>query len=199
MPRTAARISMASTGLCFCGRADDPARPTTERSKTSPTSVCAMSATSNATFPATPAATPSAAATSTSRARAVCHGRVGSARVSSTDNSRMTSSPRPDNAAIVPAAPPNCTASRVWATLKSSARASTMAMSQPAAFSPKVVGSACCSSVRAAITVARCRSASVAAAAAACSRSARTRPRPRRAINIMAVSRMSWLVAPWCT
>ena len=199
IPRTAARISIGSTGLCFCGRADDPPRPAPVRSETSPTSVCARSTTSNATFPATPAATPSADATSTTRARAVCHGSVGSERASSAESSCATSRPRSARAAIVPAAPPNCTASRVCATRVSSDRASTMAMSQPAALSPKVVGSACCSSVRAAMMVVRCRSASVAAAAAALSRSARMRSRPRRAISIIAVSRTSWLVAPWCT
>ncbi len=49
--------------------------------------------------------------------------------------------------------------SRTWA---SRARAVEHATSQPAAFRPKVVGTACCSSVRPAIGVARCASASAA-------------------------------------
>ena len=68
--------------------------------------------------------------------------------------------------------------------------------SQPAALSPKVIGSACCSSVRPAISVWRWRSASRAAARAAPSRSATSGTSARRAISIAAVSRMSWLVAP---
>ena len=55
----------------------------------------------------------------------------------------------------VPAAPPSCAARRSSRTDASRRRASTTATSQPAAFSPNVVGTACWRSVRAAIGVER--------------------------------------------
>ena len=101
--------------------------------------------------------------------------------------------PAAPRAASVPPAPPSCAGSATAASLR---RASTTATSQPAAFSPNVVGTACWSSVRAAIGVARCASASSAQAAATPSSSSRIKVRASRATSIAAVSTMSWLVAP---
>ena len=106
---------------------------------------------------------------------------------------RAPSSP---SAARVPAAPPSCAASRSSRTAASRRRASTTATSHPAAFSPKVVGTACWSSVRAAIGVERCARASSAQPSASRSSSASTSAAARRATSIAAVSTMSWLVAP---
>ena len=100
----------------------------------------------------------------------------------------------------MPAAPPNWTASRPLPTSASRSRASSIAVSQPAATSPNVTGTACCSSVRPAITVPRVlggpgRPPPPAAAA----RSPSMTRSARRASSMAAVSMMSWLVAPWCT
>ena len=73
--------------------------------------------------------------------------------------------------ASVPAAPPYWTGSDAT-TSASRSRAPSSPLSQPAALSPNVVGSACCISVRPMTTSSRCRSASRAAAAAAAARSA---------------------------
>ncbi len=81
-------------------------------------------------------------------------------------------------------------------TRKAPLRASTTATSQPAAFSPNVVGTACCSSVRPAIGVSRCVSASRAQAAATPASSSAISASARRATSIAAESTMSWLVAP---
>ena len=72
--------------------------------------------------------------------------------------------------------------------------------SQPAALRPKVIGSACCSSVRPAIGVSRCALGQRGRrASAAPRRSSSSGPSARRATSIAAVSRTSWLVAPRCT
>ena len=72
--------------------------------------------------------------------------------------------------------------------------------SQPAAFSPNVVGSACCISVRPMTTSSRWAAASRAADARPRRPGRRRSRRSRsRASSTSAVSRMSWLVAPTCT
>ena len=96
----------------------------------------------------------------------------------------------------MPAAPPNCTASRRERTAVSPSRASSTLVSQPAATRPKVTGTACWSSVRPIMIEARCASASPAAASAARARSASMTSMARLASSIAAVSMMSWLVAP---
>ncbi len=96
----------------------------------------------------------------------------------------------------MPAAPPNCTASRREATAASPSRASSRLVSQPAAIRPKVTGTACWRSVRPIMIEVRCASARSAAAPAARARSASMTPMARLASSIAAVSRMSWLVAP---
>ena len=117
-----------------------------------------------------------ATATSMIRSRSVCQGSGGSARPSSSASSAFTRAPSAPSDARVPAAPPNCTASRVSRTNASHSTALSSPASQPAATTPKVTGTACCSSVRPIISVPRCASASRAAAAAA---AVRCRPRRR--------------------
>ena len=96
----------------------------------------------------------------------------------------------------MPAAPPNWTASRLAATRSSPAAASSRPVSQPAATSPKVTGTACWSRVRPIMMVSRWTAASRAAAAAAAARSSEITPSACRASSMAAVSTMSWLVAP---
>src|ERR1019366_5422196 len=97
------------------------------------------------------------------------------------------------------AAPPNWTASRPTGTRATASRASSRLVSQPAATSPKVTGTACCSSVRPIMRVSRWVAASTAAADAAADRSAAIADSACLASSIAAVSMMSWLVAPLCT
>ena len=191
-----ARASVDETGLRLCGSVEEPPFAP---SRSSPTSVCAMSTTSSPIFPSTPAVVASAAPSSAIRVRFVCHGRTGSSQPSSSARSRRTSGPRSPIAASVPTAPPSCTASRRVRTAASPLRDSSSATSQPATLNPNVVGSACCSSVRATIGVDRCDSASAARAAASPSSSASIRSSARRATSIEAVSMTSWLVAPQWT
>ena len=199
VPRLAAvTAATACTGLRLCGMVDDPPRPGAAASATSPTSVWESSTTSPPILAAVPATMPRLAASSAGRWRAECQGRAGSARPSSAAKRAITSGPRVPKTARVPAAPPSCTARRARAPTRSR-RASTTPASQPAALRPKVVGTACCSSVLAAMTVWRCRSARAAHSAASPSSSARVIAVARWATSTAAVSRMSWLVAPWCT
>ncbi len=133
------------------------------------------------------------------RSRSVCQGSTGRARPSSSASSATTRGPSSPSGARVPAAPPNCTASRCELTATRPSRASSRLVSQPAAIRPKVTGTACWSSVRPIMIVDRCVSASPATAAAAWARSASTTSMARLASSIAAVSTMSWLVAPRCT
>ncbi len=123
----------------------------------------------------------------------MCHGATGAASSSSSASSFASSG------SSVPAGPPSWTARRSSRTKPRSVRAASTPSSHPAAFSPNVVGTACWSSVRPIIGVERCASASPAHAAATASRDARIAPSASRETSIAAVSRMSWLVAPWWT
>ena len=78
--------------------------------------------------------------------------------------------------------------------------ASRTPVSQPAALSPKVVGTACWVSVRATIGVSRCSSTRP-ASGSTCARRSTAEPRRRRrgATSISAVSSTSWLVRPRCS
>src|SRR5690348_7498996 len=201
------RIATAATGLLLFGIADEPPRrgapaapsPPPEPSATSPTSVCASRATSRAILDSAAHARADTVATSMIRSRSVCQGSGGSARPSSSASSVLTRSPSPPRDASVPAAPPYWTASRVSRTNASHSIALSSPASQPAATTPKVVGTACWSSVRPIMSVPRFASASRAAASAAAVSSATAWPSASRASSIAAVSMMSWLVAPWCT
>jgi len=84
--------------------------------------------------------------TSMIRNRSVCQGSGGSARPSSSAMSAFTSAPESPTDARVPAAPPYWTASRVPRTNVSHSTALSRLASQPAATTPKVVGTACWSS-----------------------------------------------------
>ena len=91
-------------------------------------------------------------------------------------SARSTSRPRSPSEASVPPAPPSCAGRRAAARRR---RAWTIPTSQLAAFSPNVVGTACWSSVRAAVTLARCSSASRAHARATPSSSSSIERRSR--------------------
>jgi hypothetical protein len=67
---------------------------------------------------------------------------------------------------------------------------------QTAHFSPKLIGSACCKWVRPAITVRRCRSASPVTAVSSRRSSASISDNPWRICRTVALSMMSWVVAP---
>ena len=152
--RAPASAEIAATGLCLCGMAEEPPR-SAPPSRTSPTSVWASRTTSPAALAAAPLASPRAAASSAMRVRVVCHGMTGSASPSSRAKRDRTSMPASPSAARVPAAPPSWAARRVRRTASRRCAASSRPTSHPAAFRPKVTGTACCSSVRPAMTVAR--------------------------------------------
>ena len=79
-------------------------------------------------------------------------------------------------------------------------RASSSPTIQPAAFSPNVVGSACCSSVRPMIGVSRCVVGQLRRGVGRAAQVVEQRHAARAwATSIAAVSTTSWLVAPWCT
>ena len=168
------------TGLRLCGIVDEPPRPAAAR-RTSPTSVCASSDdVERRSSRAAPAATPSARAElGRPAARSCATAATGSARPSSLgEHATAPRGPRSPSAASVPAAPPSCDR-RARTRDAAAPRASTTPTSQPAALSPNVVGSACCSSVRAghqrvAVLVAR---------------AARTRRRRRRAPSTISAER----------
>ena len=105
--RADAIAPVASTGLCFCGMADDPPFPGAAPSDASSTSVCERSATSSAIFAIAPATTPSVAAISATRSRSVCQGRSGAGSPSSSERSSTTWRPLSPREASVPAAPPS--------------------------------------------------------------------------------------------
>ena len=193
--RAPARASVDPTGLRLCASVDDEPRPSPAGSLSSPTSVWAISTTSSAILPSAPASVARADPRAATRTRIVCQGSEGSARPSVLAMRPMTCGPCSPSAASVPAAPPSCTASRSRA---SSTRrcASSVPTSHVAALPPNVVGSACWSSVRATIGVARWFSASEAQAELTRATSASTSSSARRLTSIAAVSTMSWLVAP---
>ena len=105
--------------------------------------------------PSEPVSRPRKVASSATRSRVPCQGRVGQARSSSAAIASATSIPRSPSEASVPAAPPS------WTTRRrgfSSARRTwwrEMASSQPAALRPSVVGRACWSQVRPIMAVRR--------------------------------------------
>ena len=72
--RAAARARTAPTGLRLCAMADEPPRPPSLDSATSPTSFCASRTMSSATFSQAPAAIASAAASAATRVRSPCQG-----------------------------------------------------------------------------------------------------------------------------
>ena len=192
-----ARASVAPTGLRLCGIVDEPpASP----SAASPTSVCASSCTSSAIFAAHAGSRPERGAELGDAApvgvpREGRNGQPELARVGLEHGNPPVAEPReraPPRRRAVPRAVRDGRG-------RAHARAPTTATSQPAAFRPNVVGTACWRSVRAAIGVERCSRASVAQAAATRSASPRIVPSAARATSIAAVSTTSWLVAPRCT
>ena len=151
--RAQARAEIAATGLFLCGIADEP--PRAPPSLTSATSVCASSTTSTATVATTPATAPSTPARSAIGRRTVCQGSggVGEAQF------RRERRPQRDTGAATGGERARRTAvlhgERGHHLGQPQARAVEPGQ-PPAAFSPKVVGSACCIRVRPMTTSSRC-------------------------------------------
>ena len=136
----AASTTDACTGFCLCGIADEwPPFP----SAASPTSVCASSDTSRAILPSVPHVTPSAHAHRAKRSRCACQGIAGDVRPSREARRSETSRPRSPSDASVPDAPPNWRTRTSSSAAASAARWRATASSQPAAFTPKVIGVDC--------------------------------------------------------
>ena len=155
------RTSTDSTGLALCGIVDDPPPLPSD---SSPTSGRQSSSTSPARWPQASVQVTAASARRVSGERVVCQGGRG-ARSSACTTCCATAADVATGsgwvdasstvAARVPAAPPS------WAGKDSASTVSTASrtpVSQPAALSPKVVGTACWVRVRATIGVARCSS-----------------------------------------
>src|SRR5260221_11771803 len=106
---------------------------------------------SRAILPSVPVQSPSAAAISPMRSRGECQGIGGRGKRSSSASALATSGPRPESAHKVPTAPPNCSAKLRDRNSARRARWRRIASNHPATIKPKVVGSACCIQVRAAI------------------------------------------------
>ena len=108
--RAAARARIAPTGFCLCGIADEPPRPPPLASATSPTSVCASSTMSSATFSTAPAAIAERARRAPPTGRAVAV--PGQRRLVEPELAREARRARraraSPSAASVPAAPPSC-------------------------------------------------------------------------------------------
>ena len=128
--------------------------------------------TSRATLPTAPAATPSAPARSATRVRSVCQGRAGVVEAQPRPPARRRRparrrepGQRPGRAAEL---------QRRGGAAAGRRPAASRPASHPAALSPNVVGTACCSSVRPTMGVSRWAAARPAAASAAPSRSDRT-------------------------
>ena len=185
-------------GLRLCGSADEPPRRGST-SLTSPTSVWASSTSRGPAWRRRRPPTRGRRRDRAIRVRSVCHGasRLGAARAPPPGR-RTTAGPAGPEAASVPTGPPSWTARRSRRTAVQRARRPRRgrpASRRPSA--PKVVGRACCSSVRPAIGVSRCvvgepgrgvgRRVEV-------GEQRRRAPARRRASR--AVSRTSWLVAP---
>ena len=158
--RAQARAEIAATGLRLCGIEEEPPGAA---SRTSPTSVCASSTTSPAGFAIAPQAMPERGG------ELADPGALGVPRqhgLGEPELARRSApappAPRPSS---VPAGPPSCAAGRNGVEPRRRPRRAPRI--QPAALSPNVVGTACWSSVRPIIGVARCSRASRAAASAA--------------------------------
>ena len=199
--RAAAVTRIASHRVAACA-----AWPRTRRrrspSATSPTSVWASSLTSSATLPqATTSPAERGGQLERSGCRSVCQGsgRHGQARAGARSRS-ATPAPAGPNAASVPAAPPSCDG-LVRPGPRSRSRGLVQAGQPAGRLEPergrrRPAGRASAP----AITVSPVRAASRAAQRPR--RPSRCRgigPAPVRRTSTSAVSRMSWLVAPWCT
>ena len=99
-------------------------------------------------------------------------------------------------AAMVPAAPPTCTGRT---SADATSYESRTPVSQPAALSPNVVGTACWVRVRATIGVRRWSSTRSTRRRTCSRRAVTTTPNASRAQSIRAVSTTSWLVSPRCS
>ena len=160
-------MSTESTGFCLCGMAEDPPRPATSGSPSSPFSIRAEISTSLAIFPQAATTSASAAATPVTGIRLVSQGPAGVLRPSRAAKAsiswkvpvpssripcRCASATLPDSAAMVPAAPPHWRGSSAVA-VSSRRPAWASPSSQFAARSPKVEGSECWARERATMGV----------------------------------------------
>jgi hypothetical protein len=195
----ARRISTERTGLFFCGIVEDlPPSP----SASSPISGRLPVATSVAIWPQASQQVTSASPMRVTVERVVCHGGAGANRSAAASRSLRAIAPSTDPAssvaaARVPAAPPTCTGSDGPSPANGSAASSTPD-SQRAAFTPTVLGSAACVSVRASIGVSRWVSASPDSVCTWLVSSPPMRASASRVHSISAVSITSWLVKPRC-
>ena len=140
----AARMIVAATGLLLCGMAEEPPRPGTFGSATSPTSVVARCATSVAILASAPI---SAASKEARRRHPAAAGVPGEGRRAEAEvlarRRRATAGPCEPRPASVPTGPPREATSTRSRSGPSSAAASAMPESQTAALNPKVTGAAC--------------------------------------------------------
>ena len=133
-------MSTLSTGLCFCGMAEETPRPGTDGSASSANSGLDSSSTFSAIVPSASDSPARLSPNLVMGARWFCHGTAGIARPRESAMRWASSSPVPlapntANDASVPPAPPHCTGSSA----RDSARAEpTRPCSQPAAFTPNV-------------------------------------------------------------
>ena len=202
--RAARRTSTESTGLAFCGIVEDPPRPSTAGSASSPISGRASSSTSLAMWPQRVGGPDQRVGVPGERGAAgVPRGARGRGRAcgpsSATRNCAASASPASSTDAR-----PACRRHRRPAAGSAGPRRSSRASSTPwshwAALSPKVIGTACWVSVRPAITSSRCRSARRASAVDLRVELREHAGRRRRAAHsTSAVSSTSWLVRPRCS
>ena len=198
MRRADELIRVLSTGLRFCGIAEETPRPAAAGSRSSAISGRQASRMSTAILPSASVSPVSASPSSVTGPRCTCHGKTGADSPSRCARASPIFSPSSPNDASVPPAPPHCSGSRSRTSASRRVAPSTPC-SHPAAFTPKVVGTLCWVRVRATMRVPRCSSASAASAVGDGSRVGEDALEHAPAMSMRALSRMSWLVAPRCT
>ena len=134
---------MEDTGLRLCGMAEDPPRPGTYGSATSPTSVEARLATSVAILASVPTSCANQHPASAMRARRTCQAIGPDAKPSSRANASSTAGPFSPSPARVPTGPARDAASTRLRTPGSVSATSARPASQTAALKPKLSGAAC--------------------------------------------------------
>ena len=176
--------------------ADEPPRPGSLGSATSPTSYWPIKEMSSAILPRLPIIRPNSQPSATHSSRCVCHVAPGSRSPSSRAMRWRTAAPCPFIWASVPTAPPSCSCSARLAASRRRKRLRTSGAAQPAHLKPKLVTEAGCISVRASIGVRACRSAWSSSAVAQVTRSVSISITTLRVTSAIAVSITSWLVLP---
>ena len=185
-----------ATGLCLCGIVDEPPRPSSMASETSPTSACINNATSLPNFESVPVRMASTCTIAVRLSRCVCHGSEGSARSRLRARPVETEPPTDPRDAKVPTAPPNCNTSVRTASALIRSRSRRNAARIPANFSPSVVGGPDCSQVLPCITASLCFLTCSSSAESNLPIAASSNCKAFLICSTSAVSRTSWLVAP---